>query len=506
MSEQTGGRIFFSSAGRTLSVEDQISMLTVGIDIGSSTSHLVFSRIVLERLDSRYVVVLRETLYESGILLTPYKSGATVDGKTSADIDATLLGEFIKRQYQAAGVNPETIDTGALILTGVAAKRSNARAIGDLFAREAGRMVAVSAGDSLETIMAAHGSGAVARSRREHATVMNIDIGGGTSKIAICAEGKVIAQTAVDVGARLVSTDASGRIQRVEEAGRLFAAELGCEFKIGCVLGCAQTIALAEMMAGRLDEAIRGGSPEALRGDPLPGLQIDAVTVSGGVAEYFYGREKSAFGDLGLALAGAVRRRLEAWGPRIEPPDEGIRATAIGASQYTTQLSGSTIYVSPLSILPLRNVPVIAPELGLEREAIDPGAVSAAIRAALLRLDLADGAVPVALFAPWRGAATFARLDAFCRGVFHGMGAVLAQGHPLVLAGDGDTGGLIGVHFHEELGLAHSVVSIDNLELREFDYIDIGAMLDLSGAVPVVIKSLLFSGMDLFSGTERKSA
>jgi ethanolamine utilization protein EutA len=149
---------------------------------------------------------------------------------------------------------------------------------------------------------------------------------------------------------------------------------------------------------------------------------------------------------------------------------------------------------------------VIAPELGLEREAIDPGAVSAAIRAALLRLDLADGAVPVALFAPWRGAATFARLDAFCRGVFHGMGAVLAQGHPLVLAGDGDTGGLIGVHFHEELGLAHSVVSIDNLELREFDYIDIGAMLDLSGAVPVVIKSLLFSGMDLFSGTERKSA
>src|SRR5580658_8489194 len=212
MGEQAGGRIFFSSAGRTLSVEDQISILTVGVDIGSSTSHLVFSRIVLERLDSRYVVAQRETLHESSIVLTPYKS------EEANDIDAGALSEFITSQYQAAGINPESIDTGALILTGVAARRSNARAIGDLFAREAGRMVAVSAGDSLETIMAAHGSGAVARSRRDRATVMNIDIGGGTSKLAICADGKVIAQTALDVGARLIAFDTSGRINRVEAA------------------------------------------------------------------------------------------------------------------------------------------------------------------------------------------------------------------------------------------------------------------------------------------------
>jgi ethanolamine utilization protein EutA len=469
MSEQAGGRVFFSSAGRTLSVEDRISILTVGVDIGSSTSHLVFSRIVLERLDSRYVVAQRETLHESGILLTPFKSGET------DDIDAGLLGHFIARQYQAARVNPETIDTGALILTGVAARRTNARAIGDLFAREAGRMVAVSAGDSLETIMAAHGSGAVARSRRERATVMNIDIGGGTSKIAICADGKVIAQMAIDVGARLIAMDPSGRIERVEAAAS--------EFKIGDVLDCVRATAFTNLMADRLEQAVRGLSA---------GLRIDSVMVSGGVAEYFYGREKSAFGDLGMLLAAAIRQRLEAWGPRIESPDQGIRATVIGASQYTTQVSGSTIYVAPLGILPLRNVPVIAPDYEFDRDVIDRSAISAAIRAALLRLDLADGDVPVALFVPWRGPATFARLDAFCRGVGEGMAQVLAKGHPLVLAGDGDVGGLIGVHFHEELGLAHSVVSIDSLELREFDYIDIGAMLDLSGAVPVVIKSLLF--------------
>jgi len=472
MSGQAGGRIFFSSAGRTLSVEDQISILTVGVDIGSSTSHLVFSRIVLERLDSRYVVAQRETLHESAILLTPYESGN--------DIDAAALGEFIARQYQAAGVNPESIDTGALILTGVAARRSNARTIGDLFAREAGRMVAVSAGDSLETIMAAHGSGAVARSRRDRATVMNIDIGGGTSKIAICADGKVIAQTAVDVGARLIVLDASGRIERVEPAAHLYAADL----KVGDVLDCASASAFVNLMADRLDHAIR---------EVATGLKIDALTVSGGVAEYFYRREKSAFGDLGMALADAIRKRLEAWGPRIDLPDQAIRATVIGASQYTTQISGSTIYVSPLDILPLRNVAVIAPAFELEREAIDPAAVSAVIRPALLRMDLVDGDRPVALFVPWRGPAAFSRLDAFCRGVCKGMEQILARGHPLVLAGDGDVGGLIGVHFHEELGLTHPVVSIDGLELREFDYIDIGSMLELSGAVPVVIKSLLFA-------------
>jgi len=201
-----------------------------------------------------------------------------------------------------------------------------------------------------------------------------------------------------------------------------------------------------------------------------------------------------------MILASAIRQRLEAWGPRIEIPEQGIRATVIGASQYTTQVSGSTIYISPQSILPLRNVPVITP--AFDFETIDPKAVSAAIQKALQdHVPLAvfaagelpsDHDAPAAIFVPWRGPATFARLDAFCRGVSNGMSAVLAKGHPLVLAGDGDVGGLIGVHFHEEIGLPHAIVSIDSLDLREFDYIDIGAMLDLSGAVPVVIKSLLF--------------
>src|ERR1700732_4321523 len=140
--DQDGGRIFFSSTGRTLADEDQICVLSVGVDIGSSTSHLVFSRIVLERLDSRYVVSARETFYQSDILLTPYSA--------AEDIDAQALSAFIARQYQDANVDPDEIDTGALILTGVAVRRRNARKIGELFARQAGKMVAVSAGGRLQ--------------------------------------------------------------------------------------------------------------------------------------------------------------------------------------------------------------------------------------------------------------------------------------------------------------------------------------------------------------------
>src|SRR5262247_556026 len=421
--EAQGGRIFFSSTGRSLVDEDEIVVLSVGVDIGSSTSHLVFSRIVLERLDSRYVVTTRETFYQSDILLTPYAS----EGEEA--IDASELGAFIERQYKDAKVDPDEIDTGALILTGVAVRRRNARKIGELFARQAGKMVAVSAGDSLETVMAAHGSGTVARSIRDNATVMNVDVGGGTSKIAICADGRVTDLTALDVGARLLCLDPVGRIGRIEEAGRRFGAELGINLELGTQLAPASARALAARMADCLFEAMAGGSPAAggralLRLDPLsrrPAVQ--QLTFSGGVAEYIYGREAQAYGDLGVLLAQEIRARVEGWGPELERASEGIRATVIGASQYTTQVSGSTIYVSPLEALPLRNVPVIAPDFALGADEIDAEAVAAAIRAVLARLDLGEveADTPVAVFVPWRGSATFQRLDAFCRGLTEGL-------------------------------------------------------------------------------------
>jgi ethanolamine utilization protein EutA len=191
-------------------------------------------------------------------------------------------------------------------------------------------------------------------------------------------------------------------------------------------------------------------------------------------------------------LAEAILARVKNWGPRVEPSDEGIRATVIGASQYTIQVSGGTIFVAPQSVLPLRNVPVIAPDLPLDEDALDGHKISAAVQTALRRLDLHEGERAVALCYRWRKSATFARLDAFCRSVAAGLAKVLERGLPLILVGDGDVGGLIGIHCLEELRMRNPIVSIDGIVLKEFDFIDIGALLPTSGAVPVVIKSLVF--------------
>ena len=488
-----GGRVFFSNVRRSLEFEDEIVLVSVGVDIGSSTSHLVFSRLRLERLDSRYVVAERTVLHESEVLLTPYAGPA--DDLT---IDAAALREFVDAQYALAGVQPALIDSGALILTGVAVRRSNARAIGELFAAQAGKFVSVSAGDALEATLAAMGSGAAARSIREGCRVMNIDIGGGTSKIAVCENGAVVAQTAVDIGARIVGLDAAGCVQRVEAAGARLAGEVGLTLDVGGVPDGAGVQRLVDRMADCLFEAVQGGPLQAdtaalLRLDGLPAAAAPAiVTFSGGVSEYIYGRETRAYGDLGPALAQAVLARVQAWGPRIEQPEQGIRATVVGASQYTVQVSGSTIFVAPPATLPLRNLPVITPALPLDGETLNAEAIAAAVRAALRRLDLHAGEQPVALCYRWAGSATFWRLDAFCRGVALGLATVLQHGGPLVLVGDGDIGGLVGIHLQTELKLAQAVISIDGIVLQEFDFIDIGALLNTSGAVPVVIKSLVF--------------
>ena len=488
--ETIGGRVFFSNVRRSLEVEDEILLVSVGVDIGSSTSHLVFSRLLLERLDNRYVVSKREIVHESDVLLTPYAADQT--------IDAVALGAFIDAQYDLAKVDPRAIDTGALILTGVAVRRGNARAIADLFAAQAGKFVSVSAGDALETTLAAFGSGAAARSIRENARVMNVDIGGGTSKIAVCENGEVVDMTAIDVGARIVSFDGEGRVTRIEEAGKRFATAIGSTLEIGTRVGAETLDRLVENMADCLFEAISSASPhpetagllrlEALKNERVP----DVITFSGGVSEYIYHRQRENFGDLGPRLAQAIMARVCAWGPRVEQPDQGIRATVVGASQYTIQVSGSTIFVAPMAVLPLRNVPVITPDLPLDADLLDIKKIAVAVQTALRRLDLHKGEQAVALCYHWQGSATFVRLDAFAHGIRDGLSILLERGLPIILVGDGDIGGLVGIHFKEEMTFANAIVSIDGITLKEFDFIDIGAMLELSGAVPVVIKSLVF--------------
>jgi ethanolamine utilization protein EutA len=485
----TAPRGSFSNANRHMQDEENLQLTSVGVDIGSSTSHLVFSRLELTLEGSRYRVTKREVLNESEILLTPYVEDTR--------IDVEALGQFINEQYKKAKIKREDVDTGALILTGVAVRRRNARAIAELFAEEAGKFVAVSAGDGLEATMAAHGSGAVAHSEKLGGVVLNIDIGGGTSKFAICNNGKVQEVSAIDIGARLLAFK-EGSIARIEEAGRKHAGWAGFPVTFGERVSEAN---LRKMVSGMMDKLFAMLKPEALTEDikgllRLPPLtyrgEIDCVMFSGGVSEFIYNRAKTSFDDLGPLIAEEVHKRSGDLGLLVMEPNARIRATVIGASQYTVQVSGNTIFISPENAVPVRNVAVVAPEFPLNHDEFTKDAVRDALLNALRRLDLLHGRQPVAVAFHWDGSATFQRLQAFCSGVAEGLGDIFAKGHPLVLVNDGDIGGIVGLHFQEELRMQNPIISTDGIALSDFDYIDVGALIPSSGAVPVVIKSLIF--------------
>jgi ethanolamine utilization protein EutA len=485
----TAPRGSFSNANRHMQDEENLQLTSVGVDIGSSTSHLVFSRLELTLEGSRYRVTKREVLNESEILLTPYVEDTR--------IDVEALGKFINEQYKKAKIKREDVDTGALILTGVAVRRRNARAIAELFAEEAGKFVAVSAGDGLEATMAAHGSGAVAHSEKMGGIVLNIDIGGGTSKFAICNNGKVQEVSAIDIGARLLAFK-EGAVARIEDAGRKHAGWAGFPVALGEKVSEAN---LRKMVSGMMDKLFAMLKPEAINEEirgllRLPPLtyqgEIDCVMFSGGVSEFIYNRAKTSFDDLGPLIAEEVHKRSGDLGLLVMEPNARIRATVIGASQYTVQVSGNTIFISPENAVPVRNVAVVAPEFPLNQDEFTKDAVRDALLNALRRLDLLHGRQPVAVAFHWDGSATFQRLQAFCSGVAEGLGDIFAKGHPLVLVNDGDIGGIVGLHFQEELRMQNPIISTDGIALSDFDYIDVGALIPSSGAVPVVIKSLIF--------------
>ncbi len=468
-----------------IEAEERIELSSVGVDIGSATTHMVFSTVTLEKVNARYETVERTVVYESPILLTPY------DGPTA--IDATALAEFVDGQYRAAGIARDAVETGALILTGVALLRRNSRRIAEVFAREAGKMVAVSAGDNMETVLAAHGSGAAERSAGMTGPLVHIDVGGGTTKIAVCRGGNVVETLAIDVGARLIVTDGSGVIVRLEEAGRRIGRTVGLDLAVGGRFGPDDRSKVVSYLAEGVLAGIGlgGRGQELFRGDPLSTDAAVAVSFSGGVAEYIHGRHDADYGDLGPALAGELKRRLAAAGMAIlDTGNAGIRATAVGASQYTVQLSGSTIYISRPDAVPIRNVQVIAPPFDFDR--LDQAEIADVLRKTLIRFDLTGQPGPIGVAFRWAGLATYARIDEFAKGLIAGVTARQDTGSALVLVSYEDVGRLIGSHISRDLAVARPVISVDCVEVGDFEFVDVGTPVPGTASVPVVIKSLVF--------------
>lgn len=475
---------------------DNVEFTTVGVDVGSSTSHLMFAKVHLQRLaealSSRFVVVGREILWRSPILLTPYRADYT--------IDADELGLFIDNAYTSAGVERADIDSGAVILTGEALKRTNARAIADLFAAESGKFVCASAGHNMEALMAAHGSGAVELSREEHKTFLNIDIGGGTTKFAVVHGGRLLDSAAIAVGGRLVAFDDDGNLIRIEEPARRLAAAAGIELNLGAELADADRAKLVAVMVDVLVRSIAREEPDDLISDLIltPALprdtKIDAVTFSGGVSEYVFGRETVDHGDLGGDIAAAVTEALQ--DKRIAypvyDPGQGIRATVVGASQFTVQVSGNTIHITRPDVLPTRNVPVIRLNLALDGD-IDTGQVAKDISKSLTRFDIDPAETTIALAFTWEGEPSYQRLFALAKGIREGLAASVDAGNTLILVMEGDIAKIMGNLLKKELDVGGDIISLDGVQLREFDYIDIGELVQPANVAPLIIKSLLFT-------------
>jgi len=230
--------------------------------------------------------------------------------------------------------------------------------------------------------------------------------------------------------------------------------------------------------------------------DPIAELgHIDGIMFSGGVSEYVYEREKRDFGDMGPRLGLAFRERIARgalpW--PVLPAGECIRATALGASEYSVQLSGNTSYISaPGVLLPRRNLQVLLPPFLCE-ETIDPERLAAAIRNHMTAFDITDTGREIALALRWNGMPAYERLAAFAEGIKRGLAERIAKKQPLYIMLDGDVAQTLGHILRDELNIQSEILVIDGVVLWDFDYIDLGRIRMPSYTVPVTIKSLVFS-------------
>jgi ethanolamine utilization protein EutA len=504
---------------QTLWMQDNVVLHSVGIDIGSSSTQVVFSKIHLQRvadqLSTRYVVVLREPLAQPPLALTPYQSDTL--------IDAVALGTLIEAAYAEAGLHPDQIDAGAVILTGEALRRENGQAIAAMLAEQGGEFVCATAGHHMESMLAVFGSGAARRSFDGQCRILNVDIGGGTTKLGLVDNGELLATAAVHTGGRLIVVDAQNRITRLDPQGRAHAKRAGFDWQLGSLATPTQMAQVAAAMADALLRVLTGTATpqdrsELMLTDPVAAASfagVSGVMFSGGVGEYVYGREPRDFFDLGKHFGEALRQRLDAgalpW--PLLPPGECIRATVLGASEYSVQLSGNTTFVSePRLLLPRKNLQVVPLPHELGDLPVSADAVAAALRQAFVTHDLVEGDQDVAVSLRWSGPPAYARLAALKDGLLAGLARSVAQGRPLYVVANGDIALTLGYLMKEDPRLAvpeagslvvslgktaaplrSEVLVIDGITLWGFDFIDLGRIRLPSNTVPVTIKSLVFS-------------
>ena len=334
-------------------------LLSVGLDVGTTSTQMILSRLTAENKASGFAVPKmeitdREILYRSPVHFTPLAAHNLVD--------AAALRTLIQKEYENAGITREQVDTGAVIITGETSRKENARAVLEQLSDLAGDFVVATAGPDLESILAARGAGAVARS--EGRRVLHMDIGGGTSNLCLIEDGKVLATGCLNVGGRLLKLDKNGVISY-----RSPVLEGITDLREGMTPTPSQLKTLANTLTSALEMAA-GLTPETdilcklitKETGKAWNIPRDVIpSFSGGVADCIaHDFPDNAFGDIGPILGRAIRESKLCAGEYFLG-EETIRATVIGAGCHSVQLSGSTVFSQNIRF-PMKNIPVAVGE------------------------------------------------------------------------------------------------------------------------------------------------
>jgi len=472
---------------------NEIEILSVGVDVGSSTSHLVFSNLLLKRdersVSRRFNIAQRNIVYEGRIINTPLL------GDDTLDIDK--LTDFFKQEYNRAGIDPADIQTGAVILTGESAKKQNAKQIAESLSSDAGKFVAATAGPNFESLIAAMGSGAVARSKLHRNTILSCDIGGGTANMAISKNGKTISTSCVSVGGRLLGVNADGKIWRIDEPAIKVMRHLGLNYRVGDQISKADLEKIADTLAEILIEVITGAAKSSLTRQLMltddlnfPD-RIDEYSFSGGVAELMYGQFGN-FDDIGPILAAKINSSLSALPAPVIEPTSKIRATVIGAGAYSLSISGSSCFMDNKISFPIRNVPVI--RVDIDSAKLSAEHITAQINASFQRFDLDEGDDIVALYFKDPVRASYPQLELFAKSIEAALPHSIHNKLPIILIFETDIACSVGSVMRRETDLKTNLLSLDELTLKEGDWIDVGEPLIAGQVFPVTVKSLVFYG------------
>ncbi|WP_265332387.1 ethanolamine ammonia-lyase reactivating factor EutA [Zhaonella formicivorans] len=472
----------------------------MGIDIGTTTTQLVISRLTIKNTAPgaavpRMEITDKEVLYKSRIYFTPL-----LDHQL---IDAVAISKIVQDEYRAAGLSPEGIDTGAVIITGETAKKENARNILEAMAGLAGDFVVATAGVNLESILAGKGSGAASFSKEKHRVTVNIDVGGGTANIGVFKAGRTIDTACLNIGGRLIELTRHGdSITYIAEPARAVLRECGLGLSPGDRVTLQQLKTVTAAMARCVVEAVTTRelaklTRELLMTAPLRlDYPVETVMISGGVADYVYSdytplavSDISRYGDIGPLLGWSLREAFQARGIELAKPVETIRATVIGAGTHSVNISGSTIHVNE-STLPLRNVTVVSPFAGGTPETREK--IAAELQRCVERLTQDGSAQHVALSIEGPRTETFADIEVLADGIVQGMEGYLQSKRPLVLVLQKDCAKVLGQCLQLRLKQGAEIVCIDQVQVDEGDYIDIGKPLLGGRVVPVVVKTLVF--------------